>query len=133
MDITDPCYLEKMETTRLTLNELGCEKIKKITFFNKYDLGNIQLKRLLTKDELFTVCMGDESNEKEIIDFIVNKLTTKWKKHTFFIPYGENYYEFYKSAYVIKVIEKENGLEFKACINPKSFDKFSIYLKIKDS
>lgn len=133
VDISSSDFNKKMKTTSDLLSELGCDKIKKLTFYNKSDISLNSFSRLLRKDELFTTCVGEEANPEDIISFICDWISKKWKKHTFFFPYGENYFEFYKHAYILKTIEKENGLEFIARIDPIYFDKYSIYLKIKDS
>ena len=110
------------------MKELGCYKIKRLTFYNKYDVKEIGLDRLLKKNELYTVLSGESNNADEVINFISDWLTKKWKKYNFFIPYEDNCFEFYKSTYIIKKIDKENGQLFTARINPNAFDKFAKYL-----
>ena len=128
VDISYGNYRKKMTTTNDVLKELGCDKIKRLTFYNKYDVKEIGLDRLLKKNELYTVLSGESNNADEVINFISDWLTKKWKKYNFFIPYEDNCFEFYKNTYIIKKIDKENGQLFTARINPNAFDKFAKYL-----
>ena len=127
-DISYEDYKTRMSITNEILEMLDVKDINTITLYNKCDLIKNEFPFIPNKDEMFISLKDEEQDFESIVKFILHHACKNWKKHKILLPYECNHYSFLNRNFVIKKIEKENGIEYTAYLSPKYFNEYSKYL-----
>lgn len=128
VDSHSPFLNDEVRTTNEVLASLGADTKKMIYLYNKYDLLNMGgFTTLPKKNERYVSLQNDEDLET-VISFICDAITIDWKKVKLYLPYSIDINGFKKENYCLNIIEKENGHEVTAKLNPKTMYKYKDYL-----
>jgi 50S ribosomal subunit-associated GTPase HflX len=91
-DISDPHFEKHLEVTQTVLKELKVEDKEQLIVFNKADLFNDPLKKMLIKrkyPDSFMVSSYNEADMKELRKYIIDYFLKKQDHYDLFIPYEE--------------------------------------------
>lgn len=124
VDISSKQYEEDMKVTEEILKNLEANDIPRVRIYNKLDLIDSKYPFLPKKNEMFTSLKGNIQDIKEIYSFLLDNITSSWETYTFEVPYDFDLRVFQKENFVKKIIEKENGYQLTASINPKYINKY---------
>ena len=128
VDSHSPFLNDEVRTTNEVLMSLGADTKKMIYLYNKYDLlDKGGFTTLPKKNERYVSLQNDEDLET-VVSFICDAMSYDWKKVNLLLPYSIDINGFKKENYCLSIIEKENGHEVTAKLNPKSEYKYKAYL-----
>ncbi len=125
VDISSPFFESMIATTNEIIKELGANNIPMIYLYNKFDkLKDIPVSfiSMVEEDDLLT-SFKNEDEVYDIIRFISEKLTRKWKKKKMIFPYDKDFVTFQKENFVTSYLPREDGYECEVYLNPTSNKK----------
>ena len=129
VDISSSNYLEEIEVTSKTLQEIGVGEKEVIYIYNKYDLVNENVKfRIINNDELL-VSLKDEECMEQILKLIDRKLEDFYVEIELYIPYTNMnvYYEILNKYSIIEEKEDANGITIIAQISKNRVKDYKEY------
>lgn len=122
VDISNFEYEENMKVTEEILTKLDANEIPRVRLYNKVDLIGNNYPFLPKSNELFTSITSSKDEAMEIYKFLLDNITCNWEEHKLFASYDFDLRLFQKRNYIKRILEKENGYEITASINPKYLD-----------
>ena len=129
VDISSPSYLEEIDVTNKTLQEIGVGEKEVIYIYNKYDLldDNVSF-RIMNDDELL-LSLKDEEYMEDIMKLIDRKLENFYVEIELYIPYTNMnvYYEIRNRYSIIEVKEDTNGITIVALISKNRIKDYKDY------
>lgn len=131
VDYSDSEFLNHIETTESILKEIGVDNIPTVYLYNKFDLIEKPIRKLLDDNAMYCSLANSEDIE-EIYHFICSHLSRDWKECQIEFPYEGDYAQFSSDNYVISSIKNKNGYNCTVRINPKTKFKYD-YLLLKNS
>ena len=129
VDISSSNYLEEIEVTSKTLQEIGVGEKEVVYIYNKYDLVNENVKfRIINNDELL-VSLKDEECMEQILKLIDRKLEDFYVEIELYIPYTNMnvYYEILNKYSIIEEKEDANGITIIAQISKNRVKDYKEY------
>lgn len=117
-DISDPDYQKHLRVTQEVLKDLKIEDKDQIIVFNKKDILNDPVRaRIIMRNypNSFLVSSYDESDMKNLREFIIGHFLAKQDHYDLFIPYeaGEAHSRVRANANVMNSVSHENGIFYR--------------------
>lgn len=131
VDISNPNYAEQINVTSSVLGEIGVDNIPTVYLYNKYDILEKPLDRLLDDNMMYTSLKVDLDMD-EIYNFICQNLSKDWKEVSLELPFDFDYGKFAADNYVLTKMKNKNGYQVTVKINPRTEYKYR-YLIDKNS
>lgn len=128
VDISSLNYLQEMQVTKETLEQIGVANKNIIYLYNKYDNATLNNLPFVNENELI-VSLKDDSYMEQIIDLISANIASELIEVNLFIPY-ENSNDFYtikNEHYVKEVLQEEKGYSCIVVIPKVMFNKYACY------
>ena len=129
VDISSSNYLEEIEVTSKTLQEIGVGEKEVIYIYNKYDLVNENVKFRIMNDDELLVSLKDEECMEQILKLIDRKLEDFYVEIELYIPYTNMnvYYEILNKYSIIEEKEDANGITIIAQISKNRVKDYKEY------
>ena len=129
VDISSSNYLEEIEVTTKTLQEIGVGEKEVIYIYNKYDLVNENVKFRIMNDDELLVSLKDEEYMEQILKLIDRKLEDFYVEIELYIPYTNMnvYYEILNKYSIIEEKEDANGITIIAQISKNRVKDYKEY------
>ncbi|MGM9880067.1 MAG: GTPase HflX [Bacilli bacterium] len=129
VDISSSNYLEEIEVTTKTLQEIGVGEKEVIYIYNKYDLVNENVKFRIMNDDELLVSLKDEECMEQILKLIDRKLEDFYVEIELYIPYTNMnvYYEILNKYSIIEEKEDANGITIIAQISKNRVKDYKEY------
>ena len=129
VDISSSNYLEEIEVTTKTLQEIGVGEKEVIYIYNKYDLVNENVKFRIMNDDELLVSLKDEECMERILKLIDRKLEEFYVEIELYIPYTNMnvYYEILNKYSIIEEKEDANGITIIAQISKNRVKDYKEY------
>lgn len=129
VDISSSNYLEEIEVTSKTLQEIGVGEKEVIYIYNKYDLVNENVKFRIMNDDELLVSLKDEECMEQILKLIDRKLEDFYVEIELYIPYTnmDVYYEILNKYSIIEEKEDANGITIIAQISKNRVKDYKEY------
>lgn len=117
VDLSDPFKEDEINTTLEIIKDLGADCIPMINIYNKYDLIGGPANFIPQENEIL-VSLLNEDDVIESLRFIISSATKNWQKVQLLLSYSVDFASFSKENYVVKYLQKENGILYDAFLNP---------------
>ena len=129
VDISSSNYLEEIEVTTKTLQEIGVGEKEVVYIYNKYDLVNENVKFRIMNDDELLVSLKDEECMEQILKLIDRKLEDFYVEIELYIPYTNMnvYYEILNKYSIIEEKEDANGITIIAQISKNRVKDYKEY------
>lgn len=129
VDISSSNYLEEIEVTSKTLQEIGVGEKEVVYIYNKYDLVNENVKFRIMNDDELLVSLKDEECMEQILKLIDRKLEDFYVEIELYIPYTNMnvYYEILNKYSIIEEKEDANGITIIAQISKNRVKDYKEY------
>ena len=129
VDISSSNYLEEIEVTTKTLQEIGVGEKEVVYIYNKYDLVNENVKFRIMNDDELLVSLKDEECMEQIMKLIDRKLEDFYVEIELYIPYTNMnvYYEILNKYSIIEEKEDANGITIIAQISKNRVKDYKEY------
>ena len=129
VDISSSNYLEEIEVTTKTLQEIGVGEKEVVYIYNKYDLVNENVKFRIMNDDELLVSLKDEECMEQILKLIDRKLEEFYVEIELYIPYTNMnvYYEILNKYSIIEEKEDANGITIIAQISKNRVKDYKEY------
>ena len=129
VDISSSNYLEEIEVTTKTLQEIGVGEKEVIYIYNKYDLVNENVQFRIMNDDELLVSLKDEECMEQILKLIDRKLEDFYVEIELYIPYTNMnvYYEILNKYSMIEEKEDANGITIIAQISKNRVKDYKEY------
>ena len=129
VDISSSNYLEEIEVTTKTLQEIGVGEKEVVYIYNKYDLVNENVKFRIMNDDELLVSLKDEECMEQILKLIDRKLEDFYVEIELYIPYTnmDVYYEILNKYSIIEEKEDANGITIIAQISKNRVKDYKEY------
>ena len=129
VDISSSTYLEEIEVTTKTLQEIGVGEKEVVYIYNKYDLVNENVKFRIMNDDELLVSLKDEECMEQILKLIDRKLEDFYVEIELYIPYTnmDVYYEILNKYSIIEEKEDANGITIIAQISKNRVKDYKEY------
>lgn len=129
VDISSSNYLEEIEVTTKTLQEIGVGEKEVVYIYNKYDLVNENVKFRIMNDDELLVSLKDEECMEQILKLIDLKLEDFYVEIELYIPYTNMnvYYEILNKYSIIEEKEDANGITIIAQISKNRVKDYKEY------
>lgn len=128
VDISNPNYKDQIKVTNEVLKEIGVNNIPTIYLYNKYDLVDKGLPRLLKNNEMYSSLISN-NDIYEIYNFIFFNLSKNWKKVDMVLPFEEDYASFSRDNFILSTYKKEDGYHLTVFINPRTEHLYSYLIE----
>lgn len=128
VDVSDPNYLEQIEVTNATLKEIGADDIPVFYVYNKADLLNVKIPKIV-EDGIY-ISASNKIGIKELVEEIKKKIYVDFVDATFLIPFdkGSIISYFNEVTTVLKTQYLENGTYIKVNCKKELIEKYKEYL-----
>ena len=129
VDISSSNYLEEIEVTTKTLQEIGVGEKEVVYIYNKYDLVNENVKFRIMNDDELLVSLKDEECMEQILKLLDRKLEEFYVEIELYIPYTNMnvYYEILNKYSIIEEKEDANGITIIAQISKNRVKDYKEY------
>jgi len=120
-DVSDPNFEKHLEVTQTVLKELSVEDKEQLIVFNKTDLFNDPVKKMLIKRKYpnsFFVSSYNQEQMKELREYIIDYFLQKQEHYDLFIPYedGAAHSAVRSKTNVINTTNHEKGIFYRVRI-----------------
>ena len=129
VDISSSNYLEEIEVTTKTLQEIGVGEKEVVYIYHKYDLVNENVKFRIMNDDELLVSLKDEECMEQILKLLDRKLEEFYVEIELYIPYTNMnvYYEILNKYSIIEEKEDANGITIIAQISKNRVKDYKEY------
>lgn len=129
IDFSDDSYMEHMQVTKKTLEELGAGKIPSICVFNKLDLKDGEEYPRIVGNNIF-MAAGKSAGIEELVSLIEDNLFGKRKEYELLIPYtaGGVFSDLSERAFVEAYEYREEGIFVKAALDEELAGRYKMWL-----
>ena len=128
IDYSDKDFAEHMEVTKETLEKIGAGDIPVIYVYNKSELMLEKLP-LVDGDEIY-LSIKEKRGMNELIDMIINKIYSEYKKVKMLIPFSDGSVVSYlnEHATVMNTDYDEKGTILTVECTPAQYNKYQEYI-----
>lgn len=138
IDYSDPHYKQHMDTTRITLQELGALEIPVFNVYNKIDLLKPEELEILSKNNEQSIFISAKETDdiKNLLNKIVTILYKDYQNSLFLIPYsnGGIASEIKHQGINVKIDYQPEGMKLTGRFHEKEIEKYRKYkISIKDN
>lgn len=129
IDYSDDSYMEHMQVTKKTLEELGAGRIPSICVFNKLDLKDGEEYPRIVGNNIF-MAAGKSAGIEELVSLIEDNLFGKRKEYELLIPYtaGGVFSDLSERAFVEAYEYREEGIFVKAALDEELAGRYKMWL-----